>query len=382
MRNRRRQAKASKWLPVKSVVFLLLLCGMGSLVYLQFFAAPDSADEATEESVEYVESIDEQKEAAYFEVGEEVNEDSIGYEKKRNEAGTMRVHASHYDYTEVAAKIVAGCETDYQRIKAIYSWMCKHIDYDTSFKIITADECFDKRKGVCQAYCELFYQIAKAAGVYVEIVSGQAKRQDGVIDRGGHAWLFAYTAPEKGILLDATWGAGYVNNGKFCRNENCWMWFNVNPEWMILSHFPDDASYQLTNVHATYEEFAKWYPANSLWLDYGLSGEQLAESVRANELSMPKFYVNGSGRLKLLKMPMCATLKVGRTYAFRVKMLKDEELALVNEDVFVKKSEWNDEGDGVYSIDFTVKEKGTVAFCMKKHGEARWDSLIEYAAKR
>ena len=107
------------------------------------------------------------------------------YKQPIGEKGQF-VHETHYDYSEVARVITSGCTTDYEKIRAIYQWLCANISYDTSYTIRTADQCFDAKRGVCQGYCELFYQIAKAAGVTAEIVGGKSKNQYGVIGQEGH----------------------------------------------------------------------------------------------------------------------------------------------------------------------------------------------------
>ena len=120
---------------------------------------------------------------------------------------SIYVSKTTFDWTEAAKDIVGDAKTNYQKIRAIYEWVCGNIDYDTTYSIFTADECVEKQKGVCQAYCEVFYQLAKAVGVRVEIVGGLSKDFKGHVDDKGHAWVFAYTRENHGMLLDPTWGA-------------------------------------------------------------------------------------------------------------------------------------------------------------------------------
>lgn len=37
------------------------------------------------------------------------------------------VHETRYDYSKVAKTITAGCTSDYQKIQAIYRWICANI---------------------------------------------------------------------------------------------------------------------------------------------------------------------------------------------------------------------------------------------------------------
>ena len=151
------------WRLIKFVLMLLLLGGVAYCVY--YF--PITSNE--EEYVDYYkEPIEENDTIAYVIPSPKKEVDD--YRKEHIDSIDMYVHDSHYDYSEVAKSITATCEDDYQKIRAIYKWICDNIAYDTSYSIYSADNCWDAKKGVCQAYCELFYQIAKAANVKAEIV--------------------------------------------------------------------------------------------------------------------------------------------------------------------------------------------------------------------
>ena len=359
------------WRLIKFVLMLLLL---GSVAYSVYYFSLTSNEE---EYVDYYkEPIEENDTIAYVIPSPKKEVDD--YRKEHIDSINMYVHDSHYDYSEVAKSITATCEDDYQKIRAIYKWICDNIAYDTSYSIYSADNCYDAKKGVCQAYCELFYQIAKAANVKAEIVVGKSKDQNGQLGTSGHAWVFAYTRGNHGILLDPTWGAGYVDGDKFIRSDYCWDWFNVPPELMILSHFPEDDSYQLIDNPITMEEFVSLIPASISWLNYGLDTHMLFMKARKHELEMPKFYDSGERDLIIINIPLCNSLKVGNTYTFRIKMKAEKDFAIINRQKFIKKEEWNDEGDGVFSINYEVKDPNTLKLSVKGEFDDYWYSLIEY----
>ena len=175
------------------------------------------------------------------------------YEEKEN----PYVLKSKCDYSIKVKSITKGCRNDYERICAIYKWICDNIQYDTSYEIYDADRCYKNKKGVCSAYCNLFYYMAKAAGVRTVIVNGSAKGFGGI---GGHVWIFAYINKKQGILLDPTWGAGGVGGiggTTFYKSKDCWEWFNVDPKSLIKTHFPEDESYQFLEKPVTLEEFTE-----------------------------------------------------------------------------------------------------------------------------
>ena len=340
---RRRQSRRSGGQLIMIVLVLLLIGGTGYGIYSLL---PDNEEE---EFVDY-------------------------YKKPIGEKGTY-IHDSHYDYAELAKSITAGCDNNYRKIRAIYQWICENIEYDVSYSIHTADSCYAEKKGVCQAYCELFYQIAKAAGVSAEIIGGQSKDQDGEIGR--HAWIFAYTRENYGMLMDPTWGAGSVNDGKFSRSEDCWSWFNVHPEWMILSHFPEEESYQLLTNPLSMEEFVSLAPVNSVWIEYGLDAHLLYEKIRNGELDMLKFYGRGKGqKLKIVSIPMTKRLMTGETYTFRFIPESGKKWVIINGEKWY--NDWQISDDGVYSITIKPTFIGSLKLSVQLEADGPYWSCLEY----
>ena len=284
---------------------------------------------------------------------------------------------SHYNYSSIANSITAGSDSDYKKIRAIYNWICDNIEYDTSFSIYTADDCYKTKKGVCQAYCELFYQLAKAVGINTEIVRGLAKDKQGKVNN--HAWIKAYTEDNTGMLLDPTWGAGSVDNGRFIRSNNCWMWFDVSPEWMIFRHFPEEETNQLLDNPLSMEEFVNLTPANDLWVEYGLNVHEIFDKARRKELNLPTFYNGGEGDFEILDIPMCSYLRLGETYTFRIRIKSQKYFAIFNNAELADMNKWEDEGRGVYSINYLVQKGDYLSFCLKNSSsENQWSTLIKY----
>ena len=301
----------------------------------------------------------------------------VDYYKKPDDSKIPTVF-SRQNYKSLTAHITSGCNSKYEKIRAIYQWICEHIAYDTSYKVRNPDECLRKQKGVCQAYCGLFYLLAKEAGIRVEALDGKPKDQTGYVNPSGHGWLFAYTQEERGILLDPTWGAGSVEDGQFVTSENIWVWFNVAPEWMILSHLPDDATCQLLEKPVTEQEFLAFPPANTVWLEYGLDARKLFEKIRAQRTGLPQFYNGGEGIIELVDIPLSPSLKIGTTYTFRVKLKEDRNIAIMNSNVLCPKGEWTDEGDGIYSIEFMPRETESLSICMQDASGVSWSTLVNY----
>lgn len=305
----------------------------------------------------------------------------FSFQRPMSDNGVI-IHKTKYDFSNFAKKITEGTNSNYEKIKAIYQWICDNIDYDTSYNIHDADQCIEKGRGVCQAYCELFYHLAKAVDVQVDIITGKAKDHNGNIAKLCHVWLYAYTDSEHGILLDPTWGAGSTKNGKFVRSKNCWLWFDVTPEWMILSHYPDDKAYQFLSKPVSRKEFRLMPPVNTLWLDFGLDGRELYQMARAQKLALPQVFTGCEGDIELIDFPHSKTLRIGQLYTFRIKMKSGRNFSIWNNKNFSKAAAWTDEGDNVYSITFMPKEPGEVGISLQAEGRNYWNSVVKYGIEQ
>lgn len=306
------------------------------------------------------------------------DDDVTDYYKPPVPDSLQRQYATKYDFSDFVGKLTTDCRTDYEKLKAIYRWICANIDYDTNYQIHTADSCVEARKGVCQGYCELFYQLAKSAGVRTEIVFGSAKDKDGIVSVDSHAWIFAYTRTDRGILIDPTWGAGTVDNGVFHRRKNCMIWFDVSPEWMVMSHLPKDTTYQLLSEPLDSAQFQAIPPSDALWMEYGLDAHDIFTKARQGTLSLPSFFINGEGEFKLIDFPQSNTLSIGQNYTFRIRVTSGREFALINNSIYCRPPEWKSEGDGIFSVDYMPRDTGNLSIGLKNRERNYWDNMIKY----
>ena len=220
-------------------------------------------------------------------------------------------------WTRRAAEITAGCKTAYSKAQAIYRWECLNIQYDWDMKIHSAKNCWKLRKGVCQAYSELFCVLAAHCGLTAGLIQGVAK---GTVNGESHAWVRANT--EKGwILIDPTWGAGYTYDS----TEVSMGWFDVKPEVMIFSHFPDDPKDQHLAKPITYEQYSRLPNIPAGVTQSGWNGTTLLNYFLSHPQSKaPKFYLNfttDAGKFRLLSAPYDGTLQAGKTYTFKIQIL-------------------------------------------------------------
>ena len=289
-----------------------------------------------------------------------------------------QVSATKYDYSVVATDITAGCTTKIEQAEAIYRWMCQHVAYDTEHKIHTSDECWDERKGVCQAYCELYYRLAEPLGLHCTIISGVTKDSKGNISDDGHAWLLV-EVEEGGILVDPTWGAGGVQDGVFVRNENDDMsWFNVDPYWLIFTHYPDDSTFQFVETPIGKEAFAQLPHLKPSMGIYGWEGKMLYESCLQGEIvSLPRLYSMHAVDLHIKDIPLQAELIPGQYYTFKIAKRTDNIMALAHNGELVCEDSWRVE-DSCYVIDYMPIDAGTLSIVISC-GKNSYSTAIEYA---
>ena len=284
-----------------------------------------------------------------------------------------QVSPTRYDYSQVARQITAGCDTKYEQARAIYRWLCDNISYDTSYSIFTADECWDSRRGVCQAYSELYYRLAEAVGLKTLIVRGEAKPADG--ERESHAWVFAIVEGEStGIMIDPTWGAGSVSGSVFTRSENDNSWFHVDPYWLIFTHFPEDEAYQLLPQPVSREQFDALPAIKPFWGEYGFDAKQVLDRCMKGDGDYPTFYQSGVGVLRLAELPEQHTLRVGESYRFAVQKLQQCEVALIDN---VKHGDWQLYGD-TYYMEYMPTAAGDLHLGFKQDGGSRYSTVAEY----
>lgn len=289
------------------------------------------------------------------------------------------VHPSKENYQPLAESIVAGCTNRRDRVRAIYAWICKNIEYDTTYTIYHADECYAERRGVCQAYCELFHYIAKCVGIRSRIISGISKSSKGKIGLGGHAWLYV-DLEGWGMLLDPTWGAGHVEQGLFTRNSYIWSWYDVDPRLMVMSHLPEQAEDQFIASPISHEEFEAMIPASSEWATYRLDIERLFHLARRRRVELPELLGGDKPPIiELIDIPLHRHLNVGRSYSFRIKLVDTRyNIALINYRNIVPLEQWQDEGDGVYHIRYTLQGSPQLNIACNSGKDNRWSVVVSY----
>ena len=330
------------------------------------------------------------------------------------------VSPTKYDWTNVANDIVKGCYMPYDKAKAIYVWLVEHIQYDTSYSIYDADTAWKKSKGVCQAYCELFYRLGSASGMDVRIITGHGRGSDKsrkVIE--DHCWIVVNKDPypakptpfpeviiyEKGqedaaniqitkglnrsnaILIEPTWGAGVVENGRFVKSNHDMSWFDVDPCWMIFTHYPKNPLDQmLGNFILSAEDYRLLPYLHPSYAEYGFeSTDLLSYFIHTGSCDFPKIYPNFGNYIEFVDIPIASRLHKNEHYSICVIKKRDCHLAIVNGKDFMlddeQGSQWRNDGTK-WSITFIPKRLGTLTLSIKDNEKKTiYHSILEYEIK-
>ena len=307
-------------------------------------------------------------------------------------AGQHKAYTSTYDWKPLAESITEGAEDQSTKLELIYRWICSNIEYDTSGTIYKADDCMVERKGVCQAYCEVFFRLAEALGIESEIITGETKDHTNSLSDKDHTWILADSGMGW-ILIDPTWGAGSVIDGKFTFSVGDMSWFAVNPYIMLTSHRPFDESYQRVADLITRDQFLKMDRIDPVFGGLGLKASSAFDEALENRLSLPKMYGTVSEDMMLEKIPLLGTLNVGEKYTFKAGSNDRYRYEIRMDDKPIHEGCWN-YADGMSVAEFVVAceqnvfiyvldrnaEEGEVAaaFEYKVHGDPEgWKTVQE-----
>ncbi|KAF2508496.1 transglutaminase [Flavobacterium zhairuonense] len=163
-------------------------------------------------------------------------------------------------------------DSDYDRARAIYSWIAFNIKYDFNaflnpprtqgFSYSSEAEkqrkikqindnliqkTFKSQKAVCEGFTALYQHLALEMGIKCEIIRGDSKISVRDIGRkttsSNHAWNMVLI-DKKWRLVDVTWGQGYYDSskGRMVNDFNP-AYFDTDPDYFFAKHFPDSGTF-------------------------------------------------------------------------------------------------------------------------------------------
>ena len=119
---------------------------------------------------------------------------------------------------EVLASMDLEGKTDYQKVKAIYDWLCANVTYDYEnlnnqgyLLKHSAYAAMIHKTAVCQGYALAFYRMALELGIDARYISG-------IGGSGRHGWNIV-ELEELYYNLDSTWDAGSASYSYFLTSD-------------------------------------------------------------------------------------------------------------------------------------------------------------------
>ena len=116
----------------------------------------------------------------------------------------------------ILAQLDLNGKSDYQKISAIYDYLCANVTYGGSGNLkFTAYSALINNTAYCQGYSTAFYRLCLSAGVNTRIITSSGM---------GHAWNIA-ALDGAYYELDSTWDAGYAPSTYryFLKGSDYWL---------------------------------------------------------------------------------------------------------------------------------------------------------------
>ena len=137
---------------------------------------------------------------------------------------------------ELADEICAGCETDEDKVKAIYQWIIHNFDYDYDYKALiqyfNVRRTLYTRKGVCYDFSILFAVLCRNQNIPCYVVDGISYKT-----AAQHTWNRVY-------YNNSWWDVDVTNDTTSTANDKKLYGFHK----LENSHVPD-REYRITKVY-------------------------------------------------------------------------------------------------------------------------------------
>ena len=197
----------------------------------------------------------------------------------------------------LATRLTAPYQTELEKVRAVYSWICQHIQYNTSIyrpnpqnirytldpldtasvwksgDEMVAQKVLRRGMAVCDGYSRLFKVLCQYAGIEAVVVNGYARSdwdRAAYRFRTNHTWN-AVRIDSVWHLLDVTWASGYMDYANnYVQHQNDY-YFLAPPEEFIRHHYPEDLRWSLLAQPPTMAEFKKMPFRSKSFIKYDIA---------------------------------------------------------------------------------------------------------------
>ena len=200
---------------------------------------------------------------------------TISFEKADKNAIALKGEALN-NLPLLAHKLTHNLETDAERFRAIYYWVCHNIKNDYNlmlkndwkrrkfktdsiklnswneeFRIEMFDKLLKEKRTLCTGYTYLIKELASLAGLECEIVDGYGKTTNTALKNmkiPNHSWN-AIKLSGKWYLSDATWSSGFIDGDTYVFEFNYNdAYFLMSPKTFAKEHRPIDEKWALLST--------------------------------------------------------------------------------------------------------------------------------------
>ncbi|KAG8580361.1 hypothetical protein GDO81_007267 [Engystomops pustulosus] len=212
---------------------------------------------------------------------------------------------------QVVKELTCDANTDLNKTRVIWTWICHHIEYDTAGlknkDLVPSDpeDVFRNKKGVCAGYASLFEHMCRLVGVQCQSVSGFCKgssSKPGQTTSGDshHTWNMVYLEG-RWHMVDTAWGAGHVdeNISKFIFKYNEF-YFLTHPALFIGDHYPKKTSLQLLEPEVSQKQFEQSVHHRSHFYSLGLISSHPETAVIETDKGKASITMESTGNLLFL----------------------------------------------------------------------------------
>ena len=257
----------------------------------------------------------------------------IDFTKADNIAFSLN-DATLNNLTELAHNLTYKLDTDVEKFRAIYMWVCNNIandyrlysknmqkryryrndsiklkNWNEKFKEIAFQKLLKKKTTICTGYAYILAELSKLAGINCKIVHGYAKTSTIDTDRldfPNHSWN-TVQLNNKWYLCDPTWASGsqdpHTGRFKFGFIEG---YFLSNPKLFSLNHYPIEKQWLLlNNTDYTFEDFIDspvLYTKTYTFIDDNISPKKLYNEVLKYQEVVFKYVLHNTDKKSEIKI--------------------------------------------------------------------------------
>ncbi|PQJ80874.1 hypothetical protein BTO18_02550 [Polaribacter porphyrae] len=197
---------------------------------------------------------------------------NIDFSKADNIAKTVKVKRL-YKLNELTFKLTKNLNTDVEKVRAIYVWICNNIansfslyslnerkrnrfekdsiklqNWNSKFKKKLFKKLLKKKRTICTGYAYLFKEMCNIAGIESKMVNGFGRTSSvdfSELTMPNHTWNVV-KINNKWYVCDPTWSTGisFPEEGRFKFNFNDG-YFLTTPKLFFKNHFPLEKQFSL-----------------------------------------------------------------------------------------------------------------------------------------